>query len=123
MNAFRKISLIVLVAFVAVFALSAFDSVAEASNGHSGSNYKSCYSPSHCNYSPSYCNYSNCYTPSYCNYGSCYDYSSCYGSSCYNTCYYPTNYQCIKPISFPVTVYDCYGRPSVVWQTSYSYQP
>jgi hypothetical protein len=36
--------------------------------------------------------------------------------------YWPT-YQFVKPISYPVTYYDCYGRPYVVWQTSYSTNP
>lgn len=46
------------------------------------------------------------------------NYSSYYGHSCY----WPT-YQVVKPISYPVTYYDFYGRPYVVWQTSYSYAP
>jgi hypothetical protein len=41
--------------------------------------------------------------PSYINYGA----------------YWPT-YQYVKPVSYPVTYYDCYGRPYVVWQTSYN---
>jgi hypothetical protein len=37
----------------------------------------------------------------------------------YPTYYWPT-YNYVKPVSYPVTYYDCYGRPYVVWQTSYS---
>lgn len=110
MNAFRKTSLLVLVAFVAVLALGVFESSAEAggchSSGYGGGSYSS------------YCNYGN-----YGNYSSCYG-GSCYPASCYSgSCYWPTTYQCVKPVSYPVTFYDCYGRPYVVWQTSYSYQP
>lgn len=49
--------------------------------------------------------YSSHYYPSY-HYGS-YDYS----------CYYP------KSFSYPVTSFDCYGRPFTVWQTGYGTVP
>jgi hypothetical protein len=100
MNAFRKTSLFVLVAFVAVLALSVFPSSAEAGGCHSSGYGGGIYS-------------------SYSNYGNYGNYSSCYGGNCY----WPTTYQYVKPVSYPVTFYDCYGRPYVVWQTSYSYQP
>ncbi len=110
MNAFRKASVIVLVMLVAVIALGVFESSAQAGGGchnYGGGGYK-------------------CYTPTYCNYGSYGNYSSCYGNSCYYptscydySCYYPT-YQVAKPIHYPVTQYDCYGRPQVVWQTNYT---
>jgi hypothetical protein len=42
--------------------------------------------------------------------------------------YWPTYYQpivkyIVKPVSYPVTYYDCYGQPYVVWQTSYQTVP
>jgi hypothetical protein len=105
MNAFRKVSLFVLVAFVAVFAVGVLSSSAEAGGCHSSG------------YGGSYSSYSS--------YGTSKPY--CYGGSCYPstyTSYYPTyNYNCVKPVSYPVTYYDCYGHPYVVWQTSYSYSP
>jgi hypothetical protein len=90
MNAFRKTSFVVLLAFAAVLALGVFQSSAEAGG---------CHSHSYGSY-PSY---------SYANYGS---YS-----------YWPTTYNYYKPVSYPVTHYDCYGQPYVIWQTSYSYHP
>jgi hypothetical protein len=97
MKAVRKISLFVLVAFVAVFALGAFTSSAEAGGCHSYgfSSYPS-YGHSHAVHKH-------------------YDYH-------YPVSYWPT-YDYVKPISYPATYYDCYGRPYVVWQTSYSYTP
>jgi hypothetical protein len=97
MNAFRKISLVVLVAFVAVFALGVFASSAEAGGCHSSG-------------------YGGGSSTKFCDYGSYGNYTSCYGGNWY----WPTTYPCVKPISYPVTYYDCYGRPYVVWQTSYS---
>jgi hypothetical protein len=105
MNAFRKIGLVAVVALVAVFALGFLSSSAEAGGCHS-SNYGGSFSK----YCGSYGNY-NCYG------GSCYPTTSCYGGSCY----WPTTYNCLKPTSYPVTYYDCYGRPYVVWQTSYNF--
>jgi hypothetical protein len=106
MNAFRKSSVLVLVAFVAVLALGLVSS-AEAGGCHSGGY----------GYSTSYSHYPSSY--------------NCYGNSCYyptsnyypTTSYYPTTYSCYKPVCYPVTTYDCYGHPSTVWQTSYTYQP
>jgi hypothetical protein len=95
MNVLRKMSLFVLVAFVAVIALGVFSSSAEAGGWHG-----------HSSFYPSI---------KYLNYGS-YD---CYGGHGY----WPTTYNYYKPISYPVTYYDCYGHPYVVWQTSYSYAP
>jgi len=103
MNGFRKVGLFV-VAVVIVVALGAFSSSAEA-GGHYSSGHKSFYSPGHFHYG----GYSN--------------YGSCYGGNYYTSYYLPTSYTYIKPVSYPVTVYDRYGRPYVVWQTSYSYQP
>lgn len=103
MNGFRKIGLF-FVAVVIVVALGAFQSSAEA-GGHHSSGHKSFHSPSHFNY------------------GGFSKYGSCYGGNCYTSYYLPTSHACIKPASYPVTVYDCYGRPYVVWQTSYSYHP
>jgi hypothetical protein len=37
--------------------------------------------------------------------------------------YQPTLKYVVKPISYPVTYYDCYGQPYVVWQTSYQTVP
>jgi hypothetical protein len=98
MNAFRKVSLFVLVAFVAVFAVSALSSSAEAGGCHSyghGSSYSSYHNHGH---------HLHRYPVSHASY------------------YWPT-YDYVKPISYPVTYYDCYGHPYVVWQTSYSYTP
>jgi hypothetical protein len=92
MKRVRKISLFVLVAFVAVFALSAFTSSAEAGGCHK-------------------------YYPTY-SYGHVHKHIDYH----YPVSYWPT-YDYIKPISYPVTYYDCYGHPYVVWQTSYSYTP
>jgi hypothetical protein len=106
MNAFRKASVVVLVMLVAVIALGVFESSAQAGGG--------CY-----NYGGGY----KCYTPSYTNYSSCYGNSCYYPTSCYDySCYYPT-YQVAKPINYPVTQYDCYGRPYVTWQTNYTQNP
>jgi hypothetical protein len=92
MNVFRKASVLVLVAFVAVLAIGMFQSSAEAGGCHS-------YGYHHVKYpTVSYSPYNNCYS---------------------GTCYWPT-YHVAKPISYPVTYYDCYGRPYIVWQTSHS---
>jgi hypothetical protein len=58
-------------------------------------------------------------------------YSASYPSISYrslNTTYYGAHsywpaYRVARPISYPVTYYDCYGRPYVVLQTTYSYLP
>jgi hypothetical protein len=89
MNAFRKISLVVLLTVVAVIALGGLTSTAEA--GHHGHHH-------HGHFHVKY--------PSYINYGA----------------YWPS-YEFVKPISYPVTYYDCYGRPYIVWQTSYGTNP
>jgi hypothetical protein len=34
--------------------------------------------------------------------------------------YHWPQYHVAKPILVPVTQYDCYGQPYIVWQTSYS---
>ena len=88
MNAFRKISLVVLVAIVAAFAVGALNSTAQA-GGHCHSYHN--VGHYHVNY-PSHVNYAT---------------------------YWPT-YEYVKPISYPVTYYDCHGRPYVVWQSSYT---
>jgi hypothetical protein len=89
MNAFRKIGLVVLIALVAVFALSLLESSAVA-GGHHGHGH----------------HHHGHFHVKYLDYGA----------------YWPT-YQYVKPISYPVTYYDCYGRPYVVWQTSYNTNP
>jgi hypothetical protein len=96
MNAFRKIRLLSLIVLVALLAAGLATTSAHA-NG-------SCHTPKYC--APSYCTTNYCY-PSYCNYS--FDYS----------CFQPASYCYPQQYCFPVTVYDCYGRPSVVWQTSY----
>lgn len=88
MNAFRGISLVILVAIVAVFAVGVLGSSAEAGQHGHGHHH-------HGHFHLTY--------PSYVDYGT----------------YWPT-YQSVKPISYPVTYYDCYGRPYIVWQTSYT---
>jgi len=95
MNAFRKTRVLALVGLLTlvVFGLGAATADAGCHN------YKS-----YCSYSPSYCSTSYCYPSyNYCNY----DYS----------CYYPTS------CSYPVTVFDCYGRPYTVWKTGYGSTP
>ncbi len=111
MNAFRKARTLSLVLLVALVAVSFAANSAQAGGGcHSYCSYPSYCSSSYCSY-PSYCNTSYCqpsycYT-NYCNYG-------------YNYCNYaPTTYCLPQQTCFPVTVYDCYGRPTIVWQTSY----
>jgi hypothetical protein len=47
--------------------------------------------------------------PSYCNYGS--------------YCYQPVVKYVVKPITYPVTQYDCYGQPYVIWKTTYQTVP
>src|SRR6478736_2850740 len=105
MNAFRKIRMLSLVALIALVA-AGLASTAQA-NGGCAPKYCAphCYT-NYCSY-PSYCSTNYCY-PSYCNYG--FDYS----------CFQPAVSYCApQQTCFPVTVYDCYGRPSIVWQTSY----
>jgi hypothetical protein len=100
MNAFRTTRMFALIGLLTLVVLGLGAATADAGcHGSYG------FGSSYCNYSPSYCNYgsSYCYTPSYCNY----DYS----------CFYPTT------CSYPVTVYDCFGRPYVVWKTGYNSVP
>jgi hypothetical protein len=97
MNAFRTIRTFALVGLLAVIVFGIGAASADAGG--------KCYYGG--GYSSSYCHtptYNNCYYPSYnyCNYPT-YDYS----------CFYP------KTCSYPVTVFDCYGRPYTVWQTGY----
>jgi hypothetical protein len=103
MNAFRKSSLFVLFGFVALLALSLTATTAEAGGCHKGYGFHKSYGH---------------HSVSYPSYPSVYNHNACYGPSCY----WPT-YQVAKPISYPVTYYDCYGQPYIVWQTSYSYLP
>jgi hypothetical protein len=92
MNAFRKASLVFVVALVAVFALGAFQSSAEAGgHNHHGHNH----------------------------HGHHFHHGHHHHVKYYPSHYWPT-YDYVKPASYPVTYYDCYGRPYVVWQTSYS---
>jgi hypothetical protein len=95
-----------LVGLLTLIALGLGAATAEAGGCHRGGGYSSSY----CNYTPSYCNY----TPSYCSYPS------------YNYCNYPSyDYSCFYPktCSYPVTAFDCYGRPYTVWQTGYGSTP
>ena len=96
MNAFRKIRTLALVSLFVLGLLGIGVGTADAGGCHYGG-----YGFHHVSYSPSYCSY----TPSY-SYSN-YDYS----------CFYP------KSCSYPVTVYDCYGRPYTVWQTGYGNVP
>lgn len=93
MNAFRRSRLIVLLGLVAVLALSLSVATAEA-GGH-----KHFHKFHHFGHKQFH-----------------------YGH------YWPTHYQpivkyTVKPISYPVTYYDCYGQPYVVWQTTYNTVP
>jgi hypothetical protein len=97
MNAFRKIRMLVLVLMVALVVVGLAAASAQASgNCHGSTKFfnTSCYYPSY---------------PSYANYGA-FNYS----------CFTPAVAYCAtQPYCFPVTMYDCYGRPYIVWQTSY----
>jgi hypothetical protein len=85
MNVCRRISLVLLVSLVAVFAFGAWSPSAEA--GHHGHGHHH-HGHFHVKY-PSHVHYDT---------------------------YWP---HVVKPVSYPVTYYDCYGRPYIVWQTSY----
>lgn len=91
MYAFRRISLVVLVALAAVFAFGVLGSSAEA--GHHGHAHQH-HGHVHVKY-PSYAHYDT---------------------------YWPTH-EFVQPFSYPVTHYDCYGRPYIVWQASYGTNP
>jgi hypothetical protein len=108
MNAFRKTSLLVLLGFVAAISLGSA-TTAEAGGCHHGYGIHSSYRL-HGSYGLHHVSY-----PSYANYGT---YTSCYGPSSY----WPTH-RVATPVSYPVTLYDSYGRPYVVLQTGYSYLP
>jgi hypothetical protein len=104
MNALRKNRWFVLFGLFAALAIGFFASNAEASGCRGyGFSYAS-YAPKYC-YTPTYGAY-----PSYPSYGAYYDYS----------CYLPAVQHCATPYCYPVTSYDCYGRPYVVWQTGYN---
>jgi hypothetical protein len=94
MNAFRKVRLFVLLGFVAVLAFSLSAAPAEA-GGHAHF---------HKVHYLTYPKYFNC------------------GHYC-PTSYQPIINYVVKPISYPVTYYDCYGQPYVAWQTSYRTVP
>jgi hypothetical protein len=107
MNALRKTRWFVLLGSLAALAIGFTASNAEASGCHGyGFSYAS-YSPKYC-YTPTYCAY-----PSYPSYGACYDYS----------CSLPAVQYYAKPYCYPVTSYDCYGRPYAAWQTGYNTVP
>lgn len=101
MNALRKVRVLALVALLVVVVFGIGTASAEAGGKCHYGGYGG-YSSSYC-YTPTY--YKSCYYPSYdyCNY----DYS----------CYYP------KFCSYPVTTYDCFGRPYTVWQSGYGVAP
>ena len=110
MNALRTIRVLALVGLLTAVVFGLGASTADAGGGcHYGGGYSSSY----CNYSPSYCKTSYCSYPSYnyCSYPS------------YNYCNY--DYSCFYPktCSYPVTAFDCYGRPYTVWQTGYGSTP
>jgi hypothetical protein len=107
MNSLRTTRWFVVFGLLAVLAVGFAAPSAEASGCHGYGFGYSYYTPKYHSYSPTYCAY-----PSYANYG-CYDYS----------CYLPAVQYCAKPYSYPVTSYDCFGRPSVVWQTGYNTVP
>jgi hypothetical protein len=107
MNALRTTRWFVVFGLFVVLAVGFAAPSAVASGCHGYDFNYSSYSPKYCNYSPTYCAY-----PSYANYA-CYDYSS----------YLPAVQYCAKPYSYPVTSYDCFGRPYVVWQTGYNSTP
>jgi hypothetical protein len=94
MNAFRKTSLIVLVALVAIVAVGACQSSAVA-GGHNHLKFHHSFHLGH--------HHGHLHTvyPRYVNY----------------------NWRAAKPLVVPVTYYDCYGRPYIVWTTNYSYLP
>jgi hypothetical protein len=101
MNALRKTRWFVLFGWFAALAIGFSASKAEASGCHG-------YGFSYASYSPKYC-----YTPTYCaypSYGASYDYS----------CYLPAVQSYATPYCYPVTSYDCFGHPYVVWQTGYN---
>ena len=99
MNAFRKNRLFVLFASVAVLALGLSVAPADAGNhkhGHHGHGHHG----------------HNFHHVKHFNHGH----------------FYPKFHQplvkyVVKPISYPVTQYDCYGQPYVIWQTSYQTVP
>jgi hypothetical protein len=99
MNALKNLRSVVLVGSIVVVALGSSARLAEAhGSGIYGFRTNSVY----CNtlhYYPSTSLYSGYYAPQP---------------------YFSTGYTWSRPVSYPTTLYDGYGRPYVVWQTSYS---
>jgi hypothetical protein len=102
MNALRNTRLFVLVGLFAVLLIGISAVNADASCY----SYKTFYSPGYSHFT-SYSTY-----PSYCSYG-----TFNYGN------YWPAVSYGAAPLSYPVTTYDSFGRPVVVWQTGYSTLP
>jgi len=102
MNAFCKLRT-VLFGSVAVLALSFFAAPALAGGPHC--------KPHVCN--NSYSSYLCCHTLR------CYPKVGCYGNSYHTTCY-PSCFTYVKPAFYPVTVYDCFGCPHIVYRKSFT---
>jgi hypothetical protein len=101
MNALRKFCAAILLSSLSVLALGAFAAPAQAGQPYCG--------PYGCHKTPVYCNTLHFYPTS----GLC-------GNYCRTTTCLPTYNCCPKPTCYPVTLYDCFGRPYVVYQTGYS---
>ena len=101
MNVLRTVRSFVLFGSIVALALGTIATPAQA--GGSGHDSHGCYKSSSCYY-PQRCNYNYC-RPTNC-------YPTCYPS------YYPTCYPCLKPVCYPVAIYDCFGQPHIVYQTS-----
>jgi hypothetical protein len=99
MNAFRKTSLVVLVALLAIVAVGVFQSSAIA-GGHNHNHHNNNHHKHHnFHHSFHHGHHGHFHYPKYVNY----------------------HWQYAKPVLVPVTHYDCYGQPYIVWQTNYSH--
>jgi hypothetical protein len=96
MSTFRRISLVVLVAVLAVVGVGALQSPAVAGGHNHHHNHHHAFHHGHHHHGHFHVTY-----PKYVNY----------------------NWQYANPILVPVTYYDCYGQPYIVWQTKYSHLP
>ena len=105
MNALHTIRTVVLSGSVALLALGSLAAPAQAG--------KPCHDVYGCRDRALYGNTLHFYS----NAGLCGNYSAnyCVTKPCFRT-YTP----CLKPVCYPVTLYDCYGRPYVVYRTVYS---
>jgi hypothetical protein len=91
MNAIRRIRFAALLGSLSVLALIAVAAPAKAGHGHHGHGHH------HFGLYSSY--------P-----------TALYDSHCHTTPYIYT----LKPIYYPVTTYDCFGHPHIVYQTGYT---